>query len=450
MRAAALARPPMVSGVPAATISPRLMTDDTVGQVLRLVHVVGREDDRRPRAAELPTSSQAPSAGRRVEARRGLVEEEQLRVADDAERRRRAGAAAHPTASSTRASAFSPSPTSSITSSTGRGSGSSPRCGRAPRATFRYGSTPRPAARCRRARATPARARRVHAEHPHLAAGPAAEALEDLERGRLAGTVRARAVRTPRPRRPRSRCPALLRASRTAFVSPLTSTAGKSSPSQANFHRHHRTAAVPTGPHVAVVMIATRYPRRCVQRARRRSDQAVKHDRDIPLSQLSLRDRSSRGGVARRPRARDASSATFVLPHRCSAACAARTDCPEWEQTTRCLRIDIGDDGTPISVNRSTFNRIAPRSGAASATLVTHRRVHRRFPDVRRGVREATTPLRFSEALGTTPSATEGNDFVDGGRGADLPSSARPVTTASIGAGPRRRRRRRRPAESMR
>ena len=86
MRTAASARPPMVSGVPDATISPRFDDRDPIGEVLRLVHVVSREDDRRALAPQLVDELPRAAAGGRVEPGGGLVEEQQLRCADDAER----------------------------------------------------------------------------------------------------------------------------------------------------------------------------------------------------------------------------------------------------------------------------------------------------------------------------------------------------------------------------
>ena len=59
--------------------------DDAVGEVLGLVEVVGREQDRGAQRAQALDELPGPASGRGVEARGGLVEEEQLGVADDAE-----------------------------------------------------------------------------------------------------------------------------------------------------------------------------------------------------------------------------------------------------------------------------------------------------------------------------------------------------------------------------
>ena len=58
---------------------------DPVGELLGLVEVVGREQDGRAAVGEGADELPEVAAGLRVEAGRGLVEEEQLGVADDAE-----------------------------------------------------------------------------------------------------------------------------------------------------------------------------------------------------------------------------------------------------------------------------------------------------------------------------------------------------------------------------
>ena len=60
--------------------------DDAVGELLRLVHVVGGEEDRLAELAQAGDQLPRLAAGGGVEARRGLVEEDQLGVAGDAER----------------------------------------------------------------------------------------------------------------------------------------------------------------------------------------------------------------------------------------------------------------------------------------------------------------------------------------------------------------------------
>jgi len=64
----------------------RAQDDQTVGEVLRLVHVVGGEEDRRPLVAEALDHRPEVAPSLRIEPGRGLVEEQELGVADDAER----------------------------------------------------------------------------------------------------------------------------------------------------------------------------------------------------------------------------------------------------------------------------------------------------------------------------------------------------------------------------
>ncbi len=60
--------------------------DDPVGQMLGLVHVVGREEDRLSRLAEPVDHDPHLAAGHGIESGRRLVEEEDLGVADQAQR----------------------------------------------------------------------------------------------------------------------------------------------------------------------------------------------------------------------------------------------------------------------------------------------------------------------------------------------------------------------------
>ena len=59
---------------------------DAVGEVLRLVHEVRREEDGLARRAEVADRRPGVAAGVRIEARRRLVEEQDVGVADEAER----------------------------------------------------------------------------------------------------------------------------------------------------------------------------------------------------------------------------------------------------------------------------------------------------------------------------------------------------------------------------
>ena len=73
---------------------------DAIGELLRLVEVVRRQEDGLAELAQRADHLPRGAAGRRVEAGRRLVEEEELGVADQAERRGRADAAGRPRASS--------------------------------------------------------------------------------------------------------------------------------------------------------------------------------------------------------------------------------------------------------------------------------------------------------------------------------------------------------------
>ena len=59
---------------------------DSVGELLRLVEIVGCEEDRLAQSAEVSHRLPRPPAGLGVEARGRLVEEDQLGVADQRER----------------------------------------------------------------------------------------------------------------------------------------------------------------------------------------------------------------------------------------------------------------------------------------------------------------------------------------------------------------------------
>ena len=192
-------------GCPRPTISPRRMIATPVGQPLGLLHVVGGEEDRLAEVAEaadhLP--GLAPRGG--VEAGRGLVEEEQLRVADQGE------ADVEPALLAAREArdalvGLSASPTSSITRRPPAAPSSSRRRARAPRAPSGTAARCCPGGRCRRARATRGGLRRVDAQHLDLARVALAVALEDLDRRRLAGAVGPEESEDLAARRPRGRC----------------------------------------------------------------------------------------------------------------------------------------------------------------------------------------------------------------------------------------------------
>ncbi len=68
--------------MPTATISPAAIIADPVGEALRLVHVVGGQEDGLAEVAQSGDHAPRLAARRRVEAGRRLVEEEQVRVAD--------------------------------------------------------------------------------------------------------------------------------------------------------------------------------------------------------------------------------------------------------------------------------------------------------------------------------------------------------------------------------
>ncbi len=98
MRTAASARPPIVSGVPAATISPCGDDGHAVGEVLRLVHVVRGEENVVPRRRRCSHESQAcrraagskPVVGSSRNSSSGRADRCQGRRRDGAAGRRRA------------------------------------------------------------------------------------------------------------------------------------------------------------------------------------------------------------------------------------------------------------------------------------------------------------------------------------------------------------------------
>ena len=95
---------------------------DPVGELLGLVEVVGRQKDGLAELLERADRLPGGAAGGRVEAGRRLVEEDQLGIADQGEGEVEP-AELTPESLRVRASCFSPSPASAITSSTSRGWG---------------------------------------------------------------------------------------------------------------------------------------------------------------------------------------------------------------------------------------------------------------------------------------------------------------------------------------
>ena len=94
---------------------------DPVGEALRLVHVVGGEEDGLAEVAQAGDHLPGLAPRRGVEAGRRLVEEEQLGVADQRQADVEPALLAAGEAAGPRRPPCSSSPTSSIVSSTGRG-----------------------------------------------------------------------------------------------------------------------------------------------------------------------------------------------------------------------------------------------------------------------------------------------------------------------------------------
>ena len=82
----AVSRPPSSDGTATSTSRPRAITPDAVGQRLGLVQVVGGEQHRGAELAQRPDQRPELAARLGVEAGRRLVEEQQRRPADDAQR----------------------------------------------------------------------------------------------------------------------------------------------------------------------------------------------------------------------------------------------------------------------------------------------------------------------------------------------------------------------------
>ena len=74
------------AGVPSATSVPARQHADAVGEMFRLVEVVGRQQHRRAEPAEVFDQLPRLAARSGIESGRRLVEEQHLRSSDDAER----------------------------------------------------------------------------------------------------------------------------------------------------------------------------------------------------------------------------------------------------------------------------------------------------------------------------------------------------------------------------
>ena len=165
---------------------------DPVGELLGLVEVVRRQQDRLAERAQVADRVPRCAARARVEAGRRLVEEDQLGVADRARARGRGAAAGRPRACA-RARRASPSGRRARSPRPGRAASRSSRRRRAgSRARSASGRATTTGA------STPIRSR--HAGPPAAGRSPStstraavalAVALEDLDRRRLAGAVRA-------------------------------------------------------------------------------------------------------------------------------------------------------------------------------------------------------------------------------------------------------------------
>ena len=165
---------------------------DAVGEVLRLVEVVRRQQHRRALGAQLAHELPRLAPGRRVEAGRRLVEEQQRRLADDAEGEVEAASLAARQVARPAGRAAASRPTSSTTSATGRRR-------RVARAVDRHRLADRQlvldAGRLQDDADAVAEvasgAAGILAEHRDVAGRPRAVPLEDLDRRRLAGAVLA-------------------------------------------------------------------------------------------------------------------------------------------------------------------------------------------------------------------------------------------------------------------
>ena len=153
---------PSSSGAPSATTRAVREHDDAVGEPLRLLHVVRGQQDRLAEAAQVGDRLPRLAPRGRVEAGRRLVEEDQLGVADQAEREVQAPplAAGEVGARGTRRGP--PARPARAARAPAAGSGRRRRRARSPRRTLIAGPAPPPGARSRSARGRRARACRGH------------------------------------------------------------------------------------------------------------------------------------------------------------------------------------------------------------------------------------------------------------------------------------------------
>ncbi len=162
---------------------------DAVGERLRLVQVVRGEHDGLAEVAQRADDVPGGAAGGRVEAGRGLVEEDQLRVADEREREvQPPGLAAAERARAAVGAVVEPGQREHLVD-LARARVHAPPSARRSRARSDAGRCRSSAGRSRRGRA--ARGPRVAPEHADLAGVALAVALEHLDARRLAGAVGA-------------------------------------------------------------------------------------------------------------------------------------------------------------------------------------------------------------------------------------------------------------------
>ena len=187
----AWSRPPSVSGVPWATICPADDHGDAIGEPLGLVHVVRGQEDRLAELAEVVDHVPGCPSRRGIEAGCRLVEEDQLGVADQGEPEVEPAPLA---AGEARGLPVVLAGEADERDRLGHRSGvavvagvelerladGEPGIGRG-----LLQDDPDPVAPGARS------VGRVDAEHRHLSIRPGAEPFQDLDRGRLAGAVRA-------------------------------------------------------------------------------------------------------------------------------------------------------------------------------------------------------------------------------------------------------------------
>ena len=198
-------RPPSSSGAPEGDDLAGAHDRDAVGEVLRLVHVMGGQEDRLAELAQRADRRPRLAARRGVKAGGRLVEEDQVGIADERESEIEPPALTAGELLGAHVALLGCSSTSSMTSSTGAAA----RVVAAvhldqlgdrqiPLDAALLQHDPDPLAQLALA------AGRIHAEHARLARAPRAVALEDLDRRRLARAVGAEQAEHLAPARPRS------------------------------------------------------------------------------------------------------------------------------------------------------------------------------------------------------------------------------------------------------